>query len=231
MKTGKKYTHIFFDLDRTIWDFDRNSAEVIAELFKEFDIGQKTGADFHTFHEIYLEENHQLWELYLCHEITKDQLRSSRFNNTFGRFGFSDAKLGVQLEELYIARSPYKKQLFPDALNVLEYLNKKYSLHIITNGFREVQHTKLNSCGLTGFFGSVVISEELGINKPDPRIFRYAAENANADINTCLMIGDDYEVDILGARNSGMDAVWFNHCRVKVPEFSMFNLKDVFDFL
>jgi putative hydrolase of the HAD superfamily len=85
-----------------------------------------------------------------------------------------------------------------------------FQLHIITNGFQEVQFIKLENCGLRAFFDVIVCSEFVGKNKPELAIFKYALNQANAKAERAVMIGDDYHVDVAGALRAGMQAVWFD---------------------
>ncbi len=210
--TLKKYTHIFFDLDNTLWDFERNSRNAMFEAFGIFRL--EPVINFDQFFSIYLKHNHALWDLYRKNEIGKKELTRLRFENTFNELSVK----GVDPEEMntcYLDVMPKQKVLYEGVSELLEFLKaKKYHLFIITNGFKEVQLKKLESSGLKQYFTKIFISEEIKTPKPGRRIFEYAVKSANAKKLKSLMIGDDWEVDVLGAVNFGIDAVHFtNDCK------------------
>jgi putative hydrolase of the HAD superfamily len=206
----KKYKHIFFDLDNTLWDFDRNSAETLNELYLKYDLakhGIKSSKEFIARYNI---RNTIMWEDYRLGKIDKDTLRNKRFAFTFSDMGLDVNSIPQKLADDYVASSPHKNILFPDAEDVLAYLHKKYLLHIITNGFPETQDIKLIAADIKKYFGEIITSEGSGFRKPDVKIFLHAMELSNAIAEECLMIGDGLEVDIIGARNAGWDAIYFN---------------------
>ena len=206
----EKIKHIFFDLDDTLWDFETNSEKVLQELFIETELDKKLNNDFYTFLVAYKKRNIELWQLYHHHKITKDELRLKRFYDTFCEFNYNDLAFSDQFSNDYVSRSPYGTALKKGSLELLELLSKKYQLHIITNGFKEVQHIKIDKSGLQKYFSNVLISEELGFNKPDVKIFREAERCSNAAPNECLMIGDNFETDIKGAQKAGWQSIWYN---------------------
>ncbi|MFL5753946.1 MAG: YjjG family noncanonical pyrimidine nucleotidase [Bacteroidia bacterium] len=206
----KKCKHIFFDLDRTLWDFEVNSQLVLKQLIDEHELEQKCGASQEDILNRYYLVNDDLWKRYRMSGISKEELRSSRFSGTMSYFGYGNAELGKVLEEEYIARSPYQKNLLPHTLEALNYLKDNYQLHIITNGFKEVQYIKLENCGLRSYFSKVIISEEVGYNKPDPGIFKAALQQAEALASESAMIGDDLQVDVVGAVKAGMYGIYYN---------------------
>ena len=202
--------HIFFDLDNTLWDFDTNSRQVLKDLFFEFNLESRCGVNIENFTREYEKINAKLWAQLRAGEISKEQLRSSRFYNSMQSFGFDDYELGYKMELEYVKRSPYQKNLLPGTLQVLENLKKHYQLHIITNGFKEVQYIKLENCGLKFFFNHIIISEEVGYSKPHEAIFQTAMMKAGAHPEESVMIGDDKETDVKGALNAGMRAIHIN---------------------
>lgn len=206
----KEYKHLFFDLDRTIWDFDRNSKETIKELFEKYEIEKKCRVNYNDFFASYKEINNTLWDLYRRQEITKEVLSVKRFFLTFEHFGLKDGELAANFGEDYIKNSPRKTILFPGAVEALEKLSKKYQLHIITNGFEEVQDIKLKVSGLNKYFNKIITSERAGYKKPDRKIFEFALKEAKAKPEESLMIGDDLKVDIIGAKEMDMDQVYCN---------------------
>ena len=202
--------HIFFDLDNTLWDFENNSKKTILELIQEFKLSEKCRCLPAAFYKTYLLVNQDLWALYRKNAITKEQLRSSRFTNTMLYFGHDDQNLGLLLEENYILRSPQQKGLVEGTIEILEYLSTKYQLHIITNGFKEIQHIKIGNCNLKKYFKNIFISEEIGCNKPNPGIFEFALNHLSALKSETIMIGDDWDADILGAQQFGMSSIYFS---------------------
>lgn len=210
--------HIFFDLDHTIWDFDRNAEETLNELYHAYklhDLGLTSCSDFIT---TYTENNHQLWADYHLGKITKDFLRAERFSKTFTQLGIQPDAVPHQFEDDYVNISPTKTNLFEGAENVLTYLQQKYTLHIISNGFKETTLTKMDLSGLNPYFTNVIISEDVGVNKPNPLIFEFALDKAKANKAESIMIGDSLEADIYGALNFGMDAIFFNPTKKEKPE-------------
>lgn len=205
----KDIKFIFFDLDRTLWDFEKNSVVTFSDIFEKYNLSE-IFPDFDTFIEKYKYHNENLWAKYRLGEIKKDELRNKRFLLTLEEFGVSDEELAIKMGDDYINISPTKTELFPYTIEVLEYLHKKYTLAIITNGFKEVQYTKLKNCNLEKYFKKVVCSEDVGRQKPHPEIFHYSLSSLNARKQESLMIGDDYEVDILGANSFGFKSVFFN---------------------
>lgn len=206
----KSYQHIFFDLDRTLWDFEKNSEATLNEIFENFQLYKKGVANASQFIAIYKEINHRMWEDYRKGIIRKDQLRGGRFLETLKHFKAEDRELSERIGDYYVEESPKKTALFEGTVDVLEYLHSKYILHIITNGFEEVQHIKLHHSGLAKYFNVVVTSEQAGCKKPDQEIFDYALRMAGTVTHDALMIGDDLEIDILGAKNAGIDQIYFN---------------------
>ncbi|MBK5284222.1 MAG: YjjG family noncanonical pyrimidine nucleotidase [Bacteroidia bacterium] len=205
-----KYRHIFFDLDDTLWDFRRNSSETLHDLYYKYNL-KKAGINSpEDFISKYQERNSMMWEQYRLGAIDKDTLRNKRFELTFWDMGIDPSVVPRGMAEDYITISPTRTNLYPYAHEILFWLSEKYSLHIITNGFKEVQDIKLSSCGIKKYFSSIIISELTGFKKPDVRIFQYALTEAGAIAEESIMIGDGLEVDIAGARNSGIDQVFFN---------------------
>jgi putative hydrolase of the HAD superfamily len=207
--------HIFFDLDHTLWDFDKNSALTFKKLFKRHDIP----LSLEVFLGVYVPINLNYWKLYREEKIEKEVLRFSRLDDTFKALNLSISSDLIRiLSDEYITYLCTFNHLFDGTLEILEYLKPKYKLHIITNGFKEVQQGKLKKSGIAPYFKTVTNSEMVGVKKPNRKIFHHALALANADIDTSLMIGDNLEADILGAKNMGMDALCFNYHKTKIPE-------------
>ena len=206
----KTYRHIFFDLDDTLWDFKRNSAEALNELYHHYNLKSVGINSPEYFIKNYQERNIMMWEQYRLGAIDKETLRSKRFELTFWDMGIEASLVPRDMPEYYLSVLAAKHYLYPHAVEILSYLKEKYFLHIITNGFAEVQYIKLNSSKIKKFFRHLIISDEVGVKKPDIKIFQHALEMAGAKADESIMIGDGLDVDIAGARNAGMDQVFFN---------------------
>lgn len=210
MLSNKIYQHIFFDLDMTLWDFENNAHEAYKDIYVKFELDKRGVESIDSFLKCYFVHNEKLWDQYRKGEIQKEFLRSQRFKLTLLDFGIDDSNLAEDIGLEYITISPKKTGLFPNAHEILKYLHKKYHLHIITNGFEEVQFTKMKNSKLDGYFRNVITSEDAGSKKPDPGIFNYALNKAGAKAEYSLMIGDDPEVDVLGGEAVGIDGIYFN---------------------
>lgn len=199
------YKHLFFDLDNTVWDFNRNSWYALKETFRQYELDE---AIFDRFFEAYERHNDYLWEEYRNNRIVKQDLARLRFELTFNDLGIKNID-GLTFNDSYLGWMPLQTRLCDGAREVLEKLSKKYELHIITNGFMEVQHKKLANSGLDVYFKRMFISEEIKSPKPAPEIFHHALKSSNARKKESLMIGDSWEVDILGAMEVGIDQIHY----------------------
>jgi putative hydrolase of the HAD superfamily len=197
-----------------LWDLDKNASETLHELFHKYNLTELGVPSFEIFFEKYKLRNEMMWEQYRLGKIDKVTLRDERFSLTFWDMGLDSDLAPKELASEFIRIGPRKSNLFPHAHEVLGYLKERYALHIITNGFEEAQHIKLQSTDLTKYFKNIIISEHTGYKKPDVRIFHYAAESANALSNACMMIGDSLPVDIIGAQEAGWDTIYFNPGRI-----------------
>lgn len=205
----KRYAHLFFDLDHTLWDFRTNSRAVLRALFDELELASQGLPDPDTLIEVYEEINEGLWKRMESGLLDKEVMRVLRFRNTLLRFGVKDERLSKRLGDEYLERTPLMSGLFPGTIELLNHLRPRYGLHIITNGFELTQATKLESSGLRPLFDQVITSEGAGAGKPDKRIFEKALKMAKADASESLMIGDSISADMAGARAVGMDQVHF----------------------
>lgn len=208
-----KYKHILFDLDRTLWDFESNMRLTLSDIFFNHNLNNRIDNP-EKFIEAFIKHNDKLWAQYQKGEMKKEVLRYKRFELTLKDFGIKDKVLAEVIGQEYIDESPKKTILIPHTLDILNYLKVKYKLHIITNGFNEVQFTKLKLCGLDQYFDKVVTSEISGYHKPRPEAFGYTLSMANAKKDESIMIGDDLENDILGAKQFGINQIFFNPQRV-----------------
>lgn len=200
--------HLFFDLDRTLWDFEKNSQAALSILYHDLKLDDHIDS-FHSFHGTYKRINAKLWQLYGSGQLSKEVLRIKRFTDTLERFAVKNDELSNALADGYVKISPYQTNLFPGTKETLEILSEDNQLHIITNGFKEIQFIKLENSGIRDFFDVIVCSELVGKNKPAPDVFHYALKEANARVSESVMIGDDYHVDVLGAENIGVPGILF----------------------
>ncbi len=222
----KNYKHIYFDLDRTLWDFESNSKDTFVDIIDKYNLLHRVGS-IDTFLVSYRKYNDRLWLQYREKKIEKRILRWKRFYLTMLDFNIDDIELAKQIGEDYLDISKTKKKLFPFTHEILNYLHKKYELHIITNGFEEVQFSKLDNCGLRKYFTEIITSEKVGVQKPKPEIFEFALQAASANSSESLMIGDDVEVDIKGAKNLGIDQVHFNFIRQNPSTKATYEIKSL----
>ena len=226
----KTITDVFFDLDHTLWDFDKNSMLAFKRVFSKHQIN----IELSSFIEIYEPINLNYWKLYREERVDKLQLRRGRLKDTFKYFNlnFSENILD-ELAESYIDELPLDNHLFEGTNKILKYLAKKYDLHIITNGFDEVQHLKLINSGINKHFKTITTSEEIGVKKPNPLIFNSALKKANIHASRSIMIGDSFEADILGAKSVGMNTLFYNHRNDQIPETytEIRNLHEIRNFL
>jgi len=199
---------VFFDLDHTLWDFDKNSMLAFKRVFKKF----KINIEFDTFLKIYEPINFEYWKKYREDKVSKENLRRGRLIDSFNFFDliYTTEKID-KIADAYIQELPFDNHLFEGALEILDYLTLKYKLHIITNGFEEVQHKKLKNSGIVHYFSTVTTSEEVGVKKPNSKVFLTALKKANSLPEESVMIGDSLEADILGANNIGMQTIFYNY--------------------
>jgi len=207
LKMNKKYTHLFFDLDNTLWDFETNARRAMFAAFGKFGTDHQN-VEFDNFFEVYSKHNLSLWLGYRNNTISKKNLIRQRFQMTFDELNISGIDPEV-MNAFYLGEMAEQTCLKPGVNEILNFLKgKNYSMFIITNGFKEVQFKKMENTGLDKFFQKVFISEEIKVSKPGYEIFEYAIKSSNARKANSLMIGDDWETDILGAVGFGIDAVY-----------------------
>lgn len=206
MNNGIK--HVFFDLDHTLWDFDKNSGLTFKKIFELNNINIELG----TFLKVYEPINLKYWKLYREERVSKPDLRYGRLKEAFDTLGVSVKDDMINhLSEAYIDYLTTFNHLFEGAIEILEYLQYKYHLHIITNGFEEAQERKMQNSKIRSYFKTVTNSEMVGVKKPNPKIFNYALNSAEANPNESIMIGDSLEADIAGAQKVGMRTIHFDY--------------------
>lgn len=215
---------VFFDLDHTLWDFEKNSALAFETVLKKHNIA----VNIPDFIAVYVPINLEYWNKYRKDEISQIELRFGRLKDTFDAINhrIDDATI-VLLSEEYIHYLPKFNHLFEGAIEILDYLKPKYKLHIITNGFAEIQDNKLNNSYITSYFTTITNSEMAGVKKPNPLIFEHALAKANTKKENSIMIGDCIEADVQGAINAGIDAIFFNENNAKVAD----NIKQIYHLL
>ena len=205
---------LYFDLDHTLWDFEKNSARAFKTLFKQYEID----LELDVFLEVYVPNNTAYWRLYREGKIDKEKLRYERLKTVFDHLHYkaSDALI-YDMADAYIQTLPEYNSLFPDAISILEALKPHYALHMITNGFKDVQYFKMKNSGLLPYFETVTDSSSVGKKKPDPEIFKHALKVGGVSSSEAVMIGDSLEADIEGALSVGMHAVHFMPLKRKNP--------------
>jgi putative hydrolase of the HAD superfamily len=206
-----KIQHIFFDLDNTLWDHRKNAYLTIKDLFEKEEIGLKYEIDFEEFHSVYHEINERLWEDIRDGIIDKEYLRKHRFYDTFKHFGVDDEGLSMYFEEHFLDKILNHNELVEGAEYILEYLKaKNYTLHIISNGFKEVTERKCILSGIVQYFQTITSADSVGVRKPRPEIFEYSLGLSDATKENSILIGDDWIADVVGAQNFGMDVIFFD---------------------
>jgi putative hydrolase of the HAD superfamily len=234
----KPIRHIFFDLDNTLWDFTRNSARVLEELHGRFELANAGIPTAAAFVERYEVHNEQAWKAYREGRLDHERLRWERYWRTLADFGCDNRKLAIELSGAYLDKLAEGPLLMPGARQVIQQLHSQFPLHIVTNGFEEVQRNKLKYSRLDGYFLSVTTAEAAGAAKPDPRIFRSALAAAGALPEESLYIGDHAATDS-SALAVGMHFLWYHPVHVSGdpesdpkktgPEAALTVLQDLLD--
>lgn len=222
--------HIFFDLDHTLWDFETNSDLAFKSIF----VKHKVNVDVLKFLTYYRNINDKYWKLFRDEKVTKEELRYGRLKDAFTKINFKVSdQLINDLAVDYIEYLPENNFLFDGTHELLQYLKPTYKMHIITNGFKEVQHKKIENSGLLQYFDEIITSEQVGVKKPNPMIFQYALEKVKTTANESIMIGDNWEADIMGAKNVGFDVIYCNFNLAPVSESikSVTNLLEIKKYL
>jgi putative hydrolase of the HAD superfamily len=228
------YKHIFFDLDHTLWDADTNSAETLKELYHKHALVEKGISSLDEFVDKYIEINEKFWDEYTRGNISKQALRYQRFLLTLKHFGIKNYDLSYGLTEEYTLLAPHRSALQPYVYDVLDYLGNKYALHILTNGFDEIQHYKMKASKIQNHFKHIITSDKARAKKPSSLMFEYALKLTKANANESIMIGDNLEADIIGARAAGIDQVYYNIKNIKHNErvtYEIHSLKELLEIL
>jgi putative hydrolase of the HAD superfamily len=206
----KTYQHLFFDLDHTLWDYERSAAETLTELHGAFGLANKGIESAAAFVATFKDVNQRIWALYDHDKITQADLRFYRFRWVFDALSVADYSVCDDLNAAFLEKCARKPHLIPQAKETLEYLYGKYPLHLITNGFEDVQRLKISSSGIEHYFNEIITSQRANAKKPHPQIFEYALGAVKSQASACLMIGDNLETDVKGAVAAQIDVVHYN---------------------
>ena len=229
----RKYQHLFFDLDHTLWDFEANAKETLQHLCLLNALEEKGVTDFEFFFKRYCYHNELLWQRYTNGSIKQDDLRWKRMWLSLLDFKIADEALARSLAVQFLEQLPNRKNLFPYTVEILQYLKSRdYTLHLITNGFENVQHNKLSNSNLGDYFEEVITSEKANSLKPNKEIFEFARQITGAETDESVMIGDNIDADIKGAMNAGFDTVFVNYLKIETdvkPTYTIYHLKELED--
>ncbi len=228
------YKNIFFDLDDTLWAFADNSRDTFEEMYHKYNFDSYFDSFTH-YYTLYQGRNVELWDLYGRNEITKEELNQQRFSYPLLQVGINDSLLVKNFMDNFFAVVSTKKKLMPHTIEVLDYLYPKYNLYILSNGFRELQASKMQASGIAGYFKKIILSEDIAVMKPYPDIFYFALSSTQSELNESLMIGDNFVNDVQGARGVGMDQVYYNvenQTRLSFkPTYEIRDLNELIDLL
>lgn len=221
-----KYKHLFFDLDHTLWDFEKNSSESLQEIYYNSSLNNHGVASVDLFVESFLRINTALWDAFDRGTLHHSYIRENRFKMVFDEMGVACPENHVEIGEIYLQTLPGKRHLLEGALDILNYVTEKsYGVHIVTNGFNDIQAKKIASSGIDHFFKNVITFENANAKKPDPKIFAYALEVAEALPEESIMIGDNWIADIMGAKTFGLDTVYLNPAGLKFDDSPTFDIR------
>lgn len=232
MEAIKKYKHIFFDLDHTIWDFDKNAHTSVLQLYIDLQLESRIGANAEEFYQTYLHHNKILWARYEQGFISAADLKWKRMWRSLLDYKVADEPLAKVMSDHFLELLPVQKNVFPYTFEILEYLQgKQYALHLITNGFEVTQRLKLKHSGLDKYFAEVITSECSQSLKPKKEIFDFALLQCKGSVEESIMIGDNLKADIQGAINAGMDCIYVNHINEDaveiLPTYSIKHLQEL----
>ncbi len=211
----KSYKCILFDLDHTLWDYETNSCEALTELYVQFGLKERGVLSESDLYKTFYSINNELWDLYDRGMIHRDVIRNERFHKILMMLGVDDYKMSLEFSDEYLLHSPKKKNLIEGCKETLDYLFPKYPMVIVTNGFDEIQSTKLSSSGIRHYFKDVVTSARAGHKKPAKEIFEFALNENNVQAHETIMIGDNLLTDIAGAKNASIDTIFYNPTKIE----------------
>lgn len=229
--TVHRYQNLFFDLDHTLWDFDANAKDSLIELYDSFELSSKAINSFEEFYQVYLVHNGILWSRFEKGYISIDELKWKRMWRTLLDFKIADEALAKEMSHSFLELLPTKSKVFDYTFEILEYLKTRgYRLHLLSNGFEKTQHEKLRNSNLASYFDKIITSEGSNSMKPKKEIFDFALRVSESTIGNSIMLGDNVDADIAGAKNAGMDAVFVNHTsrEIETPaNFEVRHLKEL----
>lgn len=205
----QKYRNLFIDLDDTVYDFSEASREAFRETYDLLQYGRYFNS-FEHYMELYAPYNLMLWGIYGEGKITKEELNRRRYSHPLEAVGVNDQELAATFCREALSRIPTKGPLMPGAIELLEYLRPKYNMYILSNGFKELQSRKMHTAGIDKYFDKLILSEDIGVNKPNPELFEHALRTTGSKLSESIMIGDMFETDITGAANIGMEQIYYN---------------------
>ena len=205
----QRYKNLFIDLDDTIYDFSAASKESFMETYELLHY-ERFFKSFEHFYSIYEPYNLELWRIYGEGKITKEELNKRRYSHPLEAVGIHDQELADRFCREALSRIPTKNRLIPGAIELLEYLRPKYNLYILSNGFKELQSHKMRTARIDKYFDALILSEDIGVNKPNRKLYEYALEKTGSKLEESIMIGDMFDTDIVGAANIGMEQIYFN---------------------
>ena len=215
----QRYKNLFIDLDDTIYDFSGASRESFRETYDLLHY-ERYFDSFEHYLSLYEPYNLELWRIYGEGKITKEELNRRRYSHPLECVGVNDQQLADTFCREALGRIPTKGPLMPGALELLEYLRPKYNMYILSNGFKELQSRKMRTAGIDGYFDALILSEDIGVNKPNRELYEYALVRTGSKLNESLMIGDMFDTDIVGAANIGMEQMYYNPKEKKGHAFS-----------
>lgn len=205
----QRYKNLFIDLDDTVYDFSAASEESFRETYELLQYGRFFDS-FEHYLSIYKPYNLELWRIYGEGKITKEELNKRRYSYPLECVGIHDQELADTFCKEALSRIPTKGPLMPGAIELLEYLRPKYRMFILSNGFKELQSRKMHAAGIDKYFDELILSEDIGVNKPNRELYDYALQKTGSTLEESLMIGDMFETDITGAANIGMEQIYYN---------------------
>ena len=217
MQRLQNISDLFIDFDDTLYDTHGNAVIALHELFDLLHL-ERYFHDPQVFYDEYWKANIDLWTRYSKGEITRDYLIVERFRKpfSFGEGLSTDEAYCLEASDRFLDFCSCKPGLVVGAKELMDYFrNRGYRLHMCSNGFHEVQYKKLRACGLYEYFDTIILSEDAGYNKPAPEYFDYAFKKSGAKKESTLMIGDNFQTDILGAKRVGLRVAYFN----RYPEY------------
>lgn len=226
----KAYKHLFFDLDHTLWDFEKNSERTLQQLYHEYDLNGRGITEFDALYQRFNVHNDRLWDRYRSGFIKREELRWKRMWHMLLDFKVADTPLAHEISTAFLEILPTQTLLMPGTKEVLDYCKGKYELHLITNGFETTQRLKLQYSGIARYFSQLITSEKSNSMKPHPEIFEFALNATGAKPEESIMIGDAIDIDILGAINAGWDTVYYNPMKLphlRKPTYEITHLEEL----